>query len=91
MAVNGFEVREFGTRQGQKMVLHRLVVFADDEQAALWQQVMHICHAAGDGVVHRNHGAIRPLVAHGSEGFLETQAGQCGIVRKNRAAGQVGV
>ena len=78
-------------RQRQQVVVHPLIVLADDVQAGIRQQVVDVGDAAGDRVLDRDHRQPGVAVADGRERVLERPAGQRRQLRPGRAAGQIGV
>ena len=78
MAVNVFEVREFGAFNGQQLMFNPLKMLANDVQAGFGQQMVDIGHPAGHRIVDRHHGEVRAPLADGGEHVLERGAGQRG-------------
>ncbi len=66
-----------------------LEVFADDMQPGGRQQMMDVGHTSGAGILNRDHGELRPALAHGGEGVLEAAARQGRHLRVDRPAGHV--
>jgi len=67
----------------------RLVMFADDRQAALRQQMMHIGDAACHRIFDRDHRKIGGALLHRAERIVEGQAGQRRGIREHRSAGKI--
>ena len=91
MAAHGADAVERRAGQGQQMVVHPLEMLADDVEARIGHQMVDVGDPSGDRVLDRDHREPRRAVAHRREGVLERGAGQARHLRKNPAAGQVGI
>ena len=91
MTVHVRELLDPRARQRQQVVVHPLIVLADDVQAGARQQVVDVGDAAGDRVLDRDHRQPGLAVADGRERVLERPAGQRRQLRPRRAAGEIGV
>jgi hypothetical protein len=82
-ACNVFQFRAFERKQ---MMFYRLVMFADDVEPSLRQQMMHIRDAARDRIFYRDHRQLGPARVDSLERFFKSEARQRFAIGKNRAA-----
>jgi hypothetical protein len=91
MAAHDLDRSERRARQRQQMMVHRLEMLADDEEARIRHQMMDVGDPSGDRVLDRDHAERRLALAHRGERVLELRAGQRFHLRKRMPAGEVGI
>ena len=71
MGVDGFQICQTGAGHAKQLMLDPLEVLADDMQARMGHQVVHVTHPARDRVFDRHHGERRLAKLNGGEHVLE--------------------
>src|ERR1700746_3522083 len=72
-------------------MVHPLEMLADDVEVGVRHQMMDVGHAAGDGILDRDHRQRRATFTDRGEGIIELGAGQSCQLRKDAAAGEIGI
>ncbi len=85
------DIRQLDALIGHQVKADRLEPLADDLQARGGQQVVHVGHPAGQGVLDRNHAQGADAGLHALEGVLEGRIGLGLHVREGVPAGFVTV
>jgi peptidoglycan hydrolase-like protein with peptidoglycan-binding domain len=91
MAVHVGDVVDPRAGDAKQMMVHPLIVLADDVQAGSGEEVVDIGDPAGDRVLDRDHRQCRLAILDRGEGVFERAARQRRHLRTGAAAGEVRV
>ena len=91
VAAHCLQAFERSAGQCQELVVHPREMLADDEEAGIRQQVVDVGDAAGDRILHRQHGEPGAAALHRGDRLLEAGAGEGAPFGEDLAAGEVGI
>lgn len=74
MAVDGFNLAQVAIAGHQNTVVDRVGQFADDRQAGVLQQIVHLVNRTGTGILDRQNCVVRLAGFHLGEDILKLLA-----------------